>query len=363
MTERTSIAGFGETLSAITFARPEWLVLLLLLPVFALLGWWSARRRKNALAAIGVPRALTALRTPAVRGRWLSVAFPLAWVLLVVGLAGPRWGRSEEGGIAVGRDIVIVVDLSRSMLADDMTGPNTVRADAAKAAALDLLEAVSRRAGHRVGLVVFAAKPVVLCPLTTDYDHVHAVLADLDCRYPPPASRPGADSGVVSGTRIGAALAAAVGLHDPRFPGSQDIVLLSDGDDPVDDQEWRHGSDAARMANIPVHTVGLGDPDHDSSVSVGDALLEFTPTEGGLRQPVQTRLHEAPLKSIAEETRGIFVASRQSPPRMGDVFRTRIEPYPSRAVSDDSIPQPRERFAWFLGAALVLFSINWLRGK
>ena len=201
---------------------------------------------------------------------------------LVLGLAGPRWGKSDETGIAVGRDIVIVMDLSRSMQAPDMADASApTRWQAAKAGAIDLLGGIAVRGGHRVAIVAFAAHPKVICPLTTDYDHVRAVLNDLDGIYPPPEIRPGAME-VTSGTRIGAALRVAVKTHDQRFPGCQDVVLISDGDDPAEDREWVRGSDEARKARIPVHTVGVGNPFEDYILAFGDELAP-------------TRLKEEPL--------------------------------------------------------------------
>src|SRR5438045_2803436 len=112
-----------EFVAAVRLARSDALWLLLLLPVLALLNRWASRRRKRAVAAIGRPAAVAGQLTHpyAVRGalRLLGLAYPLAWLLLVLGIAGPRWGKSDEAGVAVGRDLVIVIDLSRSMLADD----------------------------------------------------------------------------------------------------------------------------------------------------------------------------------------------------------------------------------------------------
>ncbi len=245
------------------------------------------------------------------------------------------------------------------MLAADMAGPPE-RWQAAVAGAQDLVESLRSRGGHRAAIVVFAAKPKLLVPLTTDYDHLQAKLAELDAAHPPPEIRP--DEGSKSGTRIGAALAAAVEAHDPRFPGYQDIILLSDGDDPADDREWAAGVSVARQASIPVHAVGLGDPVHPSPVLVDGRLLESIGKDG-VRDPVQTRLHEDVLKAIAEEGRGSYLPARREVPRLGEFFRTRIEPNPSRELSDDALPQPKDRSAWFLGIGLALLAIGWWRER
>ena len=354
-TTSSGLAGLAgdlrEFLAALRFARAEWLWLLLLLPLLGMVNRWSTRQRRAAIARVGRPAAVAGQLThPVARRRWLGLAYPLAWIALIVGLAGPRWGKSDETGIAVGRDLVIVIDLSRSMQAPDMADANAItRWQAARAGALDLLNGVTRRGGHRVAVVVFAAHPKVLCPLTTDYDHVRAVIDDIDGKYPLPEIRPGA-SEVVSGTRIGDALKAAVAAHDKRFPGFQDIVLISDGDDPAEDKEWIRGADEARKAEIPVHTVGVGDPDQDFILTFGEELAP-------------TRLREEPLKQIAAETRGRYIGARRDVPQLAEFFRANLEPLPSREVSDEALPLPKERYPWFLAPALGLFLIGWLRGR
>jgi Ca-activated chloride channel family protein len=352
----SGLAGFladaREFLAEMRFARPELLWLLLLLPALVFLNRWATRRRRADIARIGRPAAVAGQLThPVARRRWLGLTYPLAWVLLILGVAGPQWGKSEETGIAVGRDVVIVIDFSRSMQAADMADRSaTTRWEAARDAALDLVAGISRRGGHRVGVVVFAARAKLACPLTTDYDHARAIIRQLNGEHAPPEIRPTASSDAPSGTRIGVGLTAAVKAHDVRFPGFQDIVLISDGDDPADDKEWLLGAAEARKVGIPIFTVGVGNPDAVTPLKLdGD--------------DVGTQLQETPLRQIADETGGRYIGARTGVPRLGEFFRTHLEPLPSREVSDELIPLPKERYAWFLGPALALFAIGWLRGR
>jgi Ca-activated chloride channel family protein len=336
----------------VRFARPALLWLLLITPILALVDRWAARRRKAAVARIGRPAAVAGqLTAPATRRRWWpGLAYSIGWVSLVLGLSGPRWGKSDETGIAVGRDVVVVIDLSRTMLADDMAALSApTRWEAARNAAIDLIDGMARRGGHRVGVVLFAARPHLLCPLTTDYDHARAVVADIDGQFPPVETRPPVGAPVRSGTRIGAALIAAVKAHDKRFPGYQDVVLISDGDDPGEDREWVRGADAAREAGIPVHAVGVGDH--------AGTFLPFG------EQLEETRLKPEPLEQVAAETRGQYVGAGKDAPRLGEFFRTQVEPLPGREVSDETVPLPKERYVWFLAPALALFAVGWLRGR
>ena len=338
----------------VSFARPGWALVAFVPIVMAGIGRWTRPRAD----AIGRPAAVLAQITgPRPAGRW---AVGLGWLLLAVGLAGPGWGTGE-GGVAVGRDVVIVLDLSRSMLAADTADPAT-RWQTGVAAARDLVAATRDRGGHRVGVVVFAARPYVLVPLTTDADHVDAALADLDGEFPPPAVRPGTDPGPASGTRIGSALAAAVAAHDPRFPNARDVVLITDGDDPAGDREWAAGVSAARAAGVPVHVVGIGDPDRDSPIVIDGEPLAF-PGPGGVPAPVRTRMRDAFLRELAVEARGEYLPAGRTVPPLGEFWRARIEPLTARQLTDDAVPQPRDRSAWFYAAAAGFLFLGWWRGR
>ncbi len=161
---------------ALPFARPTLLCLLALLPLLGLLALIATRKRRSALAKFGRPETVTGLSTlrPGSRRRSRLLLFAgLAFLILAV--AGPRWGKGGESGVVVGRDMVIVLDLSRSMTAADMAdSTNQQRWQAAQAGVHQLLSEVRQHGGHRLGLVVFAAKPWIVCPLTSDYDHFRA---------------------------------------------------------------------------------------------------------------------------------------------------------------------------------------------
>jgi Ca-activated chloride channel family protein len=336
-----------NTIDAIRWARPEVLLLLLFVPLLLIWRWKERRYRQQRQGPITVTPA--ALKIEKQWPAWL-VAEGMLWGLLLLALAGPRWGTGEDRAVAVGRDLIIVLDVSRSMQAEDMADPQQrTRWQAARQATLELLETVQQRGGHRIGIVLFAARPTLLAPLTTDYDFLRSLLLELDGEYPPVEVRP-APQDTVSGTRIGRALAAAVQTHDSRYPGYQDILLLSDGDDPGEDEEWREGIRVARAANIPVHTVGLGDPHTPATLVLGGTF-------------VQTRLHESILRTIAEETGGYYIPAQRQHPHLGDFFRQYLEPLPSRVVTDEELPVLSERYHWCLLPALALCCLIWLRAR
>jgi Ca-activated chloride channel family protein len=223
------------------------------------------------------------------------------------------------------------------------------RAERAKQALKDLTYTVQQRGGHRLALVAFAARGRIFCPLTHDYDHLRAALDDLDPNHLHPDLR-ATGKEAVSGTRIGAGLLMAVEAHDPRFRGAQDILLISDGDDPARDGEWLEGMAEARRHHSPVHTVGVGDPDAGSPITVrGTEVL--------------TRLEEQPLEAIARLTGGKYTPARTSDLRLGELFLEQIEPGTPHEEIDDVLPVYRQHYSWFLGAAFAVLSLEMIMGQ
>ncbi|MFO0844082.1 MAG: VWA domain-containing protein [Gemmataceae bacterium] len=144
--------------------------------------------------------------------------------------------------------MVVVLDLSRSMFAEaaSRVGPAT---------ACWIWRHVHywrRRGGQRVALVVFAGKPRLACPLTHGLDHFREGVEAIDREVP--------DAALGGGTRIGAAAAAAAAAFDGRTAAARDVLLLSDGDDPARDGEWRQEAEQAHAEGVAVHCVGVGDP-------------------------------------------------------------------------------------------------------
>jgi hypothetical protein len=133
---------------------------------------------------------------------------------------------------------------------------------------------------------------------------------------------------------------------DPRFQNARDILLLSDGDDPAHDGEWKQGAKAAAALGIRIHTIGLGDPHKASVIRLNDGVLRH---DG---QPVLTRLEETPLREIAELTGGTYTEARTRTLPLGSIYLDTIAGQPQREDSDDALPVYQQRYAWFLLPAL-----------
>jgi Ca-activated chloride channel family protein len=318
---------------------------LLALPSLMVLGVWSARQRRQALARLGDPSAVEmqmASRRGWRRLRGLSLIGGL--LALAAGMAGPQWGRDWSQSTAPGRDLVVVLDCSRSMLAETPS-----RLQRAREALLDLADTVERRGGHRLALVVFAGKARLACPLTHDYDHFRSQLDKLETLAQERDLEPAA--GEKSGTRLGQALSLAATCDDTRFAGTRDILLLSDGDDPGRDAEWRNGARIANALGIRVHAVGIGDPNAASPIRLDGGPLMY---DG---QPVRTRLEESPLRDIAESTGGTYTSARTRTLPLGELYLDTIENQARREDSDDALPVYQQRYAWFLAPAFAFLAL------
>jgi Ca-activated chloride channel family protein len=361
------ISRYAE-LIRLSFGYPHLLLAYFALPALTVVSIFAARRRRRILSQLGrLPAlaALTARRAPWQRLR--SLCWFLGMMALLLGMAGLRWGRESEPTSAPGRDLVVLLDLSRSMLADDVS-PS--RQERAKQALRELIASLKIRGGNRVALVAFAARADIICPLTHDYDHFLEKLDDLDAALPPPELRPKfeGESPSFSGTRIGAGLGVAREAHDqrPERAGLQDILLLSDGDDPKDGREtddgeiyaeWKKPLKEIEKAGVHVYTVGIGDKDKGGKIPTDNG-----PQMDSRKETIITKLKEQPLKSIAQQSKGTYTLAGTDPPRLAELFQRTIDTGRKETL-EDALPMYRQRYPWFFGAALFLLSAELMLGR
>jgi Ca-activated chloride channel family protein len=359
------------------FAHPEVFWLLPLLALVGLAALWSWRQKRRAIRQLGQAGAVhKLLRTRPASRRLRGLCLALGLLLLLVGSAGPKWGWDLPRNTAGGHDVVIVLDASNSMKAEQPS-----RWERSLRALYDLADHLEKHGGPRLALVVFAAQPQLVFPLTRDYDHFRTALGDLEAGdfpahiFPDGKGDDDADP-AKSGTRIGAALTLAVQAFDdpvddkPR--AHRAVLLLSDGDDPEpQEQEWMAGVQAARAAHVPIHTVGIGDPTRESVIIIkevknpGVDRTRERVEEGPLQfegKDVKTKLEEAVLQDIAQRTGGEYLPARTSVFPLGSVLPDLLaqqKPDPSDG-GRGSVPVQQPRQAWFLWSALVLLSATLL---
>jgi Ca-activated chloride channel family protein len=335
------------------FAYPQgrgWLILALAVAALAATALVRKRRALRRLAGRGIHQPGVLVRP----GRQL-VNCGLLWLaalLLGIALLGPQVGWIEqEIPPRSGRDVLIVLDVSRSMLAEDVA-PN--RLERAKADLRDLADALERIGGYRIGLIAFAERAAVLCPLTFDYrcfaeELSVASLASLRLR---------GRASWGDGTQIGAALDRAAQAIDDDNAAYTDVLLVSDGDDMA--RETLKAADALARRGIAVNTLGLGDPDHGSLIPVRDGLGRLTYLRYR-KELVYTHLQETVLRRIAERAHGRYFAVGTGYLDLAREFGELLADKENRARR----PIQRERhgiqrFQWFVAPALSLLLLQWL---
>ena len=300
------------------FAHPDRLWLLAaLLPMAA----WVARGSRLRLRDW---KALGQSGRPSGDGSW---AWLVAMGLIVVALAQPRWGRMLGPDSPAGHDVVLLVDVSRSMAAEDAV-PD--RLGVAVDAASSLLRALDNGEGNRSAVVVFAGRGVVRCPLTSNLDAALDILRSLR----PGEVQPG-------GTDLGAALDSAIGAFDEEeHAEGRTIVVFSDGEDHAG--SWPSAIDRLRGAGIIVHSVAIGDPDRGHPV----------PPKSNRDRAAETRRSDVAFEAISKATGGAVVPIGLASVDLGALFRDRIEPTARQRRDDFRLPERVERFPAFLLAAL-----------
>jgi Ca-activated chloride channel family protein len=321
-----------------SFAHPLMLAGLSALPVLSVLAVLAARRRQRALVRLG-GLALGAVLLRRRPSRLRALIGWLGMVALAIGMAGPRWGRDWSQSAAPGRDLVVVVDLSRSMHAE---APS--RVERARTALLDLTNTLRQRGGHRLALILFAGRPKLVCPLTHDLDHFRDSVLTIDPTL--------ADPELGAGTRIGAALTLAVEAQEGRAR-ARDILLLSDGDDPARDGEWRAGLERARSEKIAVHCLAVGDAAEGHPIRDGSGWLMHDGKE------VRTRREDAALREIAKQTGGEFIVAGTQSIALGEYYLV-LASAEGDEDSPDRLPVYRQRQGLFLLPAFVLLSLTLL---
>jgi Ca-activated chloride channel family protein len=273
--------------SEVHLLRIEMLYLLWVIPALGLMLLYGARRRREELARFA-PLELARSANSTVnraRRRWKAFLALAGFAFAVFALARPAWNPVIEETPQRGRDVVFLLDVSRSMLAEDLA-PN--RLERAKLAILDALEKVR---GDRVALVVFAGTAVVKCPLTHDYGFFRMAVEEAS---PESVSR--------GGTAIGDAIRVTIEqVLDREARSHRDVILITDGED--------HGSfpveAARRLGELGVRliAVGLGDEERGRRIPITgpDGSKSFLKYDG---QEVWTRLDAETLRRMANATPG-----------------------------------------------------------
>lgn len=315
------------------FAQPIYLLLSLLLIPYVV---WQvrSRHREPALRMSDTFAYQHAPRSWRVRLRWLPQALrALAFVLLVVALARPQthnvWDTQETEGI----DIMMAMDISVSMLSQDVR-PN--RMEVAKDVAAEF---IASRPNDNIGLTVFAGEAFTQCPLTTDHASLINLLQD--------ARTDLAQHGLIEpGTAIGMGIASAVSRLKDSKAKSKVVILLTDGSNNVGDISPMTAVEIAKGLGIRVYTIGLGSDGRQPSVP------SFF--QGGAAEEMDVET----LRQIAEQTGAHFYRATNRD-ELSDIYRD-IDKLEKTKLSTTSVKRTYEAYALFLKGAFLLLLLDLL---
>lgn len=322
-------------LSGFSFAQPWLLLLLLLIPAVAFL-----KGRFGGTAAV-VFSSTTLLESIGKRqksraGSFLAALTYLAMAALIVGLARPQLGKTITRTQASGVDIILAIDVSKSMLAEDFN------IGAQRANRLEVVKKVTEqfireRPNDRIGLVAFAGRPYSVSPLTLDHDWLIQNLDRLRIGM------------VEDGTAIGSALAAATSRLKDKPAKTKLVVLLSDGDNNAGKVAPMTAAEAAKALGVRVYTIGAG--------TQGVVPYPMTDPFGRtVYRRVELKFDETTLKQIADTTGGTYYRATDTT-SLENIFKS-IDQLEKTKIEVERIAQYRDLFPWCLAFGLALLLIE-----
>ncbi len=321
------------------FARAYFLWLLLLVPVI-LIGYALLRRlRRERIRRFGDEQLVRALMPSwsSAKGWWRTVLFALGFACFAIGLSRPLIGAKLVERETKGAEIMICLDVSNSMLAQDYSPDRLSRAKLAISRIVDKLQ------GDRIGLIIFAGSSFVQLPITTDYVSAKMFLGSIDTQSVP-----------VQGTAIGDAILTAARSFSAQSEKSRAIIVITDGENHEDDPV-----DAARQVaetGVRIYTIGVGSLRGQPIPKDGDLMKD---SEGNI---VVTRLDEETLKRIASVGNGAYVHAGNEEfglnPILDEIRKLEDERFNSVIFEEYD-----EQYMYFFAAALFFFVLEMLIGE
>ena len=314
---------------------------LLLVPIFLLLFYVMKRWRKKSREKFAEHDLFIQLMPDYSNFRYNAkfVLFLIGFGLLVIGISNPQIGTKIEEVKREGIDLIVAVDVSNSMKAEDLS-PN--RLERAKRAMLQMVEELK---SDRLGIIVFAGQAYTQLPITTDYSAAKLFLNTIDTDIVP-----------TQGTAIGAAIDLAIESFDYEAGGSKALIIVTDGENHEDDAI--EAAENAREKEIQVYTIGMGSPN-------GAPIPLFRRGQKiGYRQDndgntVVSSLNENMLKDIAGSGGGIYVRATNANAGFGSILDD-LSGLDKAEFESQVYTDYEDRFQFFIGAALLFFLISML---
>ena len=303
----------------------------LMIFIFLLVLKWR-RKSLNKIAEAGL-QSIVLPQLSKSKVVWRFIFWCLAMAFLVIAIANPQFGTKLEEAKREGIDIMIALDVSNSMKAQDLA-PN--RLENAKQSIGRLINNLN---DDRIGIIVFAGQSYVQLPITTDYSSAKLFLESISCDMIP-----------TQGTAIGAAIDLAVESFDPKSPAAKAIIVITDGENHEDDAV--KSAETAAEKGMTVHTIGMGSEAGVPLplVSNGNIVGYRKDNEGNT---VVSKLNTALLKEIAAAGKGIFVQAGRSQSALS-VVKDELNKMEKKEYASKRYTDYEGRFQFFLAAAIFL---------
>jgi len=322
--------------------NPNILFLLWIVPLLAGLAIFSFRRRMLAARRFA-DDAMVVRLMPSFEGArpWLSLGVMLLGIsLLIVAGGRPRFGEYFEKVTRRGVDLFVLIDVSRSMMAEDVSPSRLERAKS------DVRDLLKKLPGDRVGLIVFAGKPAVKVPLTTDQGFYRTALDEVNSLSAPRG-----------GTQIGDAVRLALGAMDERRDRDQVVVLITDGEDH--DSFPREAATAAAERGVKIFTVGLGDPTEGARIPIRDESgnLVYLKHEG---HEHWSKMDETLLQEMALYTKGAYIPAKTTVYDLGNVYEKHLRGLARGDIESEKRKRYKDRFQLFVSLGLLFYMVGML---
>ncbi len=319
----------------IRFAHSEYLYALALLPLVAALFFAALRLRRRALERFGEPGILVRLMPES--GRYKrQIKFSLvacALLFLILGIANPQIGTKLEEVKREGVDIMIALDVSASMKAQD------IRPDRLESAKQEISRLIDKLQNDRIGLILFAGESYLQLPLTTDYSAAHLILGTVDV-----------DAVPVPGTAIGSAVTLAMKSFAAGEKKHKVVVIITDGENHEDDAV--SAAKQARDEGVIIHTIGMGSPEGAPiPVMQNNVQVDFKKDASG--SVVLTKLDEPALQQIAESGGGRYIRATNRQDEL-DVLLKDIQAMEKKEFGAKVFTEYEDRFQYALALAFAL---------
>jgi len=323
------------------FSHDIALYALALVPLVLLLFWWNARWRKQAMARLGdshVLEGLMPLYSPARRG-WKRALQAIAVGFIIIGIANPQVGTKYEEVKRQGFELMICLDVSNSMLAEDLQPNRLERAKQAISTVIDRLK------NDKIGIVVFAGEAYIQLPLTVDHSAAKLFLRSINTEMI-----------ATQGTAIGRAINLAVSSFSADTKSSKHIIVISDGEGHEDDPVA--AAQEAAKQGITVHGVGIGSLDGTPIPNyVRGQMVGFRKDREG--NTVVTKLDEVTLQKMAAAGGGTYVRATTSRTGLTQLM-DELEGAKREEFGSKMFTSYEDRFQYFLGVALFLLLLEFM---